>query len=143
MILPARAAVVFCVALSLTLGAIYFVRALSNFGDDASNNSSLSFSDREIAGGNGIVPDQEAVYEAQALIPRNGRYRIVTGSGLKNATSLTLPFVETWYRSFLMPRRPALGARWIICYGCDVSKLGGPYRRVWQDSDGISIGELR
>ena len=139
----ARAGVVLCVGLSVALSAIYLPRALSDFGDVASNNSALSFSDREIAGGNGIVVDQEAVYEARALIPHDGRYRVVTGSGLKNPTSLTLPFVESWYRSFLMPRRPAADARWIICYGCDVSKLGGPYRLLWQDADGISVGKLR
>jgi hypothetical protein len=139
----ARAAVVLCVGLSITFGAIYFPRALSDFDSTATNNSSLSFSDREVAGGNGIVTDQEAVYEAQVIIPRDAKYRVVTGSRLKNSTSLTLPFVESWYRSFLMPRRPAVDARWIICYGCEVSKLGGPYQVFWQDNDGISIGRLQ
>jgi hypothetical protein len=138
----ARAGVVLCVGLSVTLGAFYLLRALADFEDVASNNSSLSFSDREVAGGNGIVIDQEAVYQAQALIPQNAKYRVVTGSGLKDMTSLTLPFVDSWYRYFLMPRRPSADARWIVCYGCDVSKLGSPYRVVWHDTDGISIGRL-
>jgi hypothetical protein len=138
----ARAGVVLCVGLSVTLGAFYLLRALADFDDVASNNSSLSFSDREVAGGNGIVIDQEAVYQARALIPQDAKYRVVTGSGLKDTTSLTLPFVDSWYRYFLMPRRPAADARWIICYGCDASKLGGPYRVVWRDTDGISIGRL-
>jgi hypothetical protein len=139
----ARGGVVLCVGLSIVFGAIYFPRALTDFDDTASNNSVLSFSDREVAGGNGIVADQEAVYQAQAIIPRNARYRVVTGSALKNPTPLTLAFVETWYRYFLMPRRTALDARWIICYGCEVSKLGRPYAIVWQDGDGISIGRLQ
>ena len=139
----ARGGVVLCVGLSIAFGAIYFPRALSDFDGTASNNSALSFSDREVAGGNGIVTDQEAVYEARAIIPRNAKYRVVTGSGLKNSTSLTLEFVDSWYRYFLMPRRPAVGARWIICYGCDVSKLGGPYAILWRDDDGISIGRLQ
>lgn len=139
----ARGGVVLCVGLSIVFGAIYFPRALSDFDDTASNNASLSYSDREVAGGNGIVADQEAVYQARAIIPRNATYRVVTGSALKNPTPLTLAFVETWYRSFLMPRRTALDARWIICYGCEVSKLGGPYAVLWQDDDGISIGRLQ
>jgi hypothetical protein len=139
----ARAGVVLCVGLSIVFGAIYFPRALSDFHKAASNNSALSFSDREVAGGNGIVTDQEAVYQARAIIPRNARYRVVTGSALKNPTPLTLAFVETWYRYFLMPRRTALDARWIICYGCDVSKLGRPYAILWHDDDGISIGRLQ
>jgi hypothetical protein len=139
----ARPAVVLCVVLSVVFVAIYFSRALSAFGDTASKNSSLSFSDREVAGGNGLVADQEAVYEARATIPEGASYRLVTGSNLRNATSLTLPFAESWYRYFLMPRRPDPAARWIICYGCDVSKLGGPYEVLWQDDDGISIGRLK
>ena len=96
-----------------------------------------------VTGGNGIVSDQEAVYQAKAIIPKSARYRVVTGSGLRNPTSLTLAFVDSWYRYFLMPRRPDVGARWIICYGCDASKLGRPYAILWQDDDGISIGRLR
>lgn len=139
----ARAGVILCLGLSIAFGAIYFPRALSDLGDTASNNSALSFSDREVAGGNGIVNDQEAVYQAKAIIPQSARYRVVTGSGLRNPTSLTLAFVDSWYRYFLMPRRPDIGARWIICYGCDASKLGRPYAILWQDDDGISIGRLR
>ena len=55
----ARAGVVLCIALAVALGAVYLVRALSDFDEAASNNSSLSFSDREVAGGNGIVADQD------------------------------------------------------------------------------------
>jgi hypothetical protein len=139
----ARGGVVLCVGLSIVFGAIYLLRALSDFDDTASNNASLSYSDREVAGGNGIVADQEAVYQAQALIPRNAKYRVVTGSALKSPTPLTLPFVETWYRYFLMPRRTGVDARWIICYGCEVSKLGRPYAILWQDDEGISIGRLQ
>lgn len=139
----ARAGVVLYVVLAVALSAWYLPHALSKVDEAATNNSSLSFSDREVAGGNGIVADQEAVYEARAIIPRNARYRVVTGSAPKNATSLTLPFVETWYRYFLMPRRTAVDARWIICYGCDVSKLGGPYEILWKDDQGISIGRLQ
>ena len=78
----ARAGVILCLGLSIAFGAIYFPRALSDLEDTASNNSALSFSDREVAGGNGIVNDQEAVYQAKAIIPQSARYRVVTGSGL-------------------------------------------------------------
>jgi hypothetical protein len=122
--------------------AIYLPRAISALGDNAANNASLSYSDREVAGGNGIVVDQAAVYEARGLIPPGAKYRVVTGSGVKDPTNLTPLFVDAWYRSFLMPRRPAADARWIICYGCDVAKLGGHYTVVWQDDRGISVGRI-
>jgi hypothetical protein len=48
-------------------------------------------------------------------------------------------YVESWYRYFLLPRRPAADARWIICYGCDTTELG-KYVVRWHDRNGISIG---
>jgi len=138
-----RLAVAGCVAITATSALVYLPRALSRLGDSASRNSALSFADREIGGGNSIVVDQNAAYEARALIPRSGTYRVVTGGRLRNATSLTGSFVEGWYRSFLIPRRPSPTARWIVCYGCDVSQLGAPYVARWQDDNGISIGQLK
>jgi hypothetical protein len=121
----------------------YLPQALSQLGDTASQNSKLSYADREIGGGNSVIVDQEAAYEARGLIPTNARYRVVTGGRLKNATSLTGSFVEGWYHSFLIPRRPSSDARWVICYGCDIGALGGSYTVRWQDDNGISIGEVR
>lgn len=138
----AEICVVAVVAASSVLGLVYFAKGLSDLGRGATANSDLSFSDREFGGGNGVILDQQAAYAAEALIPAHATYRLLTGSGLKEPTSLTLPFVESWFRYFLMPRRPASDAQWIICYGCDVSKLGGTYTPRWQDERGISIGRL-
>jgi hypothetical protein len=139
---PRDIGMLLAVAVMLGVGLVYYERALSHLDDRAAQNSALSFSDREVAGGNSIVIDQEAVYQARALIPRDASYRVVTGDRLQNATSLTAEFVESWYRYFLLPRRPAPGARWIICYGCDTSKLGAAYAVRWSDDNGISIGSL-
>ncbi len=140
--LVAQVCVVVVVVASSALGLVYFAKGLSNLDQGATANSELSFSDREFSGGNGVVLDQQAAYAAEALIPRHANYRLLTGSGLKDPTSLTLPFVESWFRYFLMPRRPADDAQWIICYACDIPKLGGQYTPRWQDDRGISIGRL-
>src|SRR5438874_4599138 len=138
-----RLAVAGCVAITATSALVYLPRALSRLGDSASRNSALSFADREIGGGNSVVVDQNAAYEARALIPRSATYRVITGDRLRNASPLTGSFVDGWFRSFLIPRRTSAGARWIVCYGCDVSLLGAPYTVRWQDDNGISIGDLR
>lgn len=132
-------AVVVCAGFAV----VYFAKALSQLSKTAEDNSAVSFSDREIAGGNSILVDQHAAYEARGLIPENETYRVVTGSGVKDPTSLTLAFVESWFRYFLMPRRPASDANWVICYGCDFSQLGGSYAVLWRDANGISIGRLK
>ena len=128
---------------SLGIAACYYAKALRDFDHRADANSALSYADREVAGGNSIVVDQEAAYEARALIPVSESYRVVTGGRLRNATSLTFPFVEGWFRYFLMPRRPSPTARWIICYGCHTSGLRGSYIARWHDTNRISIGQIR
>ena len=131
--------VLLATAVAVTVGAIYYGKALARLDDRADSNSALSFSDREIAGGNSIVIDQEAAYEARALIPSSGTYRVLTGDRLRNATPLTRSFVQGWFTYFLMPRRPAADAHWVVCYGCDLSALVPPGRVRWRDANAISI----
>jgi|SRR3954447_5779304 len=138
-----RGLVVVSLAVAVALVCVYLPRAVRDLGDLASNNAQLSYSDREVAAGNAIVVDQEAAYQARANIPPDATYRVATGSPVRGATDLTTPFVGAWFRSFLMPRRPAADAHWIVCYGCDVSRLGGTYVPVWHDDAGISLGRLR
>ena len=138
----ARLGVVLCVAAALCFGLVYFVQAIRQLGDVADRNAALNFDDREFGGGNSLVVDKHALYEARALIPRNGTYRVVTGPGVKGATALTEPYIDQFARSFLMPRRPASDARWIICYGCDVSGLGPHFHTVWEDGGGIVLGTI-
>lgn len=137
-----RVAVIAVVVVATGVGIVYFGKALSRLDNLASANSSLSFADRDIAGGNSILVDQLAAYEARALIPETATYRVVTGSQLKNPTPLTETFIANWLTYFLMPRRPSETARWIVCYGCDTTKLGGPYSALWHDDNNISIGRI-
>jgi len=139
----ASSVVVVCIALALGVGAVYYYKALAQLGDTASGNALLTFDDREIAGGNSVIVDQAAAYEARSLIPVAAAYRLVVGPQLRRRTELTEKYVDGWFRYFLMPRRPRLDARWIICYGCDTSALGGVYVVRWRDDIGISVGQLR
>lgn len=137
----ARLGVVLCVAVAVVFGVVYLVRAVDRLGDDATRNAASNFDDREFAGGNSLV-DKRALYEARALIPEDGTYRVVAGPGVEGATELTEPYIDQFARSFLMPRRPAADARWILCYGCDVSELGGRFQVVWQNGAGIALGTI-
>lgn len=139
----ARLAAASCAAVCLAVLVYELPHAVSSLGDDAGRNAALSFADREIAGGNSILVDQIAAYQARALIPRNEPFRVVVGPNLKNATPLTAQAISPWLSYFLMPRRQTGNAHWVICYGCDTSRLGGAYESVWSDDDEISIGRLR
>ena len=135
-----RVAVIVAVLAATGVSIVYFAKALSRLDSLATANSQLSFADRDIAGGNSIIIDQQAAYEARSLIPVTSTYRVATGSLLKNATPLTTGFVANWFTYFLMPRRPADDARWIVCYGCDTTKIQGRYIIFWHDDNGIAIG---
>ena len=107
--------------------------------EEASSNSALSFSDREIAGGNGVVADQAHLYAARALIPENESYHVAVSGDYRGGTDLTVPYVESYFQYFLMPRRPADGAPWIVCYGCDLTEYEGRGTVVWRGVEDVSI----
>jgi hypothetical protein len=138
----ARLAAASCAAVAVAVLLYEIPHTVDSLGDDASRNASLSFADREIAGGNSVLVDQIAAYEARALIPEHDAFRVVTGPNLTETTSLTLQAVSPWLDYFLMPRRQSGAAPWVVCYGCDTARLGGTYHVLWQDDKGISIGNV-
>jgi hypothetical protein len=138
----ARLGVVLCVLVTVGFGLVYFVRAVDRLGDDASRNASYNYDDREFAGGNAIVTDKRALYEARALIPEDETYRVVTGPHLVGGTELTRDYFSHYARYFLMPRLPAEDARWILCVGCDPGELGAGFRVLWRDETGAVLGRL-
>jgi hypothetical protein len=139
----ARLGVMLVVGVTVVFCLAYLPRALDRLGNQADRNSALSFADRDIAGGNSILPDQVAAYEARALIPEREPYRVVVGPGLTKLPSLPLGYADDWLSYFLMPRRQSRDARWIICLGCKPEELRGRYEVLWRDEIGVSIGRLR
>jgi hypothetical protein len=134
-----RVGVAATVAVAVALGLVYFVRAVDELGEQASAHAAANYDDREFGGGNSLVVDKRALYEARALIPPDGSYRVVPGPNVVGATELTEPYIDQFARSFLMPRRPSPDADWILCYGCDPNLLEVPTDVVWDGGGGISI----
>jgi hypothetical protein len=134
--------VVFLVAVATLAAVIRYPSLIGEMNRQASSNSNLSYADRDIAGGNGLVVDQAAVYAAQALIPEDATYRVSVDPNYAGGSELTIPFVDSYYRYFLMPRRPAESAPWVICYSCDLSQYGPDVEVVWEGAEGISIARV-
>jgi len=133
-----RAAVLVVAVVIAGIGAATLPTRLSDFSGRANENASMDYADREIAGGNSLVVDQEAVYRARATIPKDATYRVAVGPNVEGATDLTVPYIVSYLVYFLMPRRPRDSASWIVCYGCDRGSLGR-HSVVWDDDRGISI----
>jgi hypothetical protein len=126
--------VVACLALTAAVGLVYFAKAVDALGDDARVNAAANYDDRELAGGTALGVDQEALVEARGLIPKEETYRLVVGPRATNIGQFT--------RYFLMPRRPADDARWVVCYECDLSSFGGELHVLWQNDAGVAVGRL-
>ncbi|HEX3290289.1 MAG TPA: hypothetical protein VHR46_02770 [Gaiella sp.] len=103
-------------------------------------NASLDLLDREVGGGNSVIPDQSMLFEALGRIPPDGTFAVAVGPRQQGWTDLTATFAETFLRSFLLPRRVAPDAPWIFCFGCDRGAYPGG-RVVWEGDDGVSILE--
>lgn len=136
---PIRVGVVLLVVLTAATAAWRFPGAMADLGREASANSALSYSDREIAGGNDVVEDQAAVYEARARIPSTATYHVAVADEFEAESPLTVPYVASYYLSFLVPRRQVEDAPWVVCYGCDLTAYGPGAEVVWTNGAGISI----
>ena len=101
-----RGGVVACVCAVVVFSVVYLVRAVDRLGEAADTNAAANYDDREFAGGNSLVVDKGALYQARALIPEDGLYRVVAGPRVEGATELTEPYIDQYARYFLMPRRP-------------------------------------
>ena len=130
----ARLGVAACLAVTVVVGLVYLVEAVDTFGGVASGNAAAAYDDRAFGGGDAPGVDQEALTEARGRIPEHGTYRLVVGQGATN--------IGQFARSFLMPRRPASDARWVLCYDCDLSSFGDGLEVVWQNDAGIAVGRL-
>jgi len=130
----ARLGVVVCLVLAAAVGLVYFAKAVDALGDAAAANAVANYDDRELAGGTALGVDQEALVAARGLIPEGETYRLVVGPQATNIGQFT--------RYFLMPRRPAKDARWVVCYECDLSRFGGELHVLWQSDAGVAVGRL-
>ena len=122
------------VAIVVGLGFAYFASAVDRLDDDAGRNAAANYDDRSFGGGNALGVNQEALNQARSWIPENDRYRLLVGPHGD--------VLGAYARYFLMPRRPDPDARWVLCYGCNVSALGDDFHIVWQNEAGIALGRL-
>lgn len=133
-----RLGVIACVGVLLVALAFQYPGALREADAEADENAALSYADREFASGNSVVADQGGLYEARGRIPPDGSYIVSVGEPVDGWTDLTAPFVSSFARYFLLPRRQLDGAPWVLCYACDLGDHPG-HATVYAGSDGISL----
>ena len=118
--------------------AFLYPDAFRDANESARRNASLDLIDRQVGGGNSVVPDQGLLVEARGRIPPDETFMVAVGEREEGWTELTAPYAETFTTYFLLPRRVAPNAPWILCFACDRAMLPGA-EPVWEGDDGLSI----
>jgi hypothetical protein len=136
---PIRIGVVFLVATAAIAVVVTYPSLVRESGDEASANSAQTYIDRAVAGGNGLVANQQAVFAARALMPADATYHVAIAPDYTGGDELTQAHVASYFRYFLVPRRPAERAPWVVCYGCDLGEYGPDAEVLWRGEDDVSI----
>ena len=116
-----------------------YPQAFADAERQARANAALDYVDRQVGGGNSVLPDQAVVIEAQGRIPTDETFLVAVGDPQEGWSELSTPdAIATFMRSVLLPRRESADAPWILCFACD----RGAYpdaEPVWEDEEGLSI----
>jgi hypothetical protein len=129
-----------CIAVVAVLGLTRLDEALGTFDQAADENAARAYLDRVYGDQTNILGSRRVVEDARLTIPETDTYRMVLGPiELGRYNALIAP---DFVRYFLLPRREAPDARWILCFACDVDELGPGFEVLSKEND-IVFGRLR
>ena len=129
----------FCLVVTVGAVAVLWPDAFVDANRAARANAALDYIDRQVGGGNSVLPDQAIVIEAQGRIAPDETFLVAVGDPQDGWSELSTPdAIATFMRSFLLPRREAGDAPWILCFACDRGAYPGA-EPVWEDEEGLSI----
>jgi hypothetical protein len=112
-----------------------YPRAFREANDAARANARLDAVDRQLGGGNSVLPDQAIAVEARGRIPEGGTFTVAVGPPQPGWSSLAIPAtLENYMRYFLLPRKTDPAAPWILCFACDPQAYPGA-QMVWEDTE--------
>ena len=132
--------VLFCVGVMLVALVWLYPQAFADANREARANAALDQVDRELGGGNSVLPSQAIAVEARGRIPEDETFTVAVGEPRASWSLLSTPdSLEHYMRYFLLPRRSFADAPWILCFACDRSAFPGA-TPVWEDSEeGLAI----
>jgi hypothetical protein len=78
-------------------------------------------------------------------MPEHATYRVLIGPNMHGVHRFTRPVAKDFLTYYLLPRRrtDSPDARWILCYGCDLSDLNGHLQILADGGNGILFGRMR
>ncbi len=125
---------------SLVALAWLYPQAFAEANRTARADARLDYVDRELGGGNSVLPAQAIAIEARGRIPAQGTFTVAVGPPREGWSELAIPdTIENYMRYFLLPRRTSDDAPWILCFACDRSAYPDA-QPVWEDpQEGLAI----
>ena len=135
-----RLVVLFCVGVIVVALAWLYPHSFAQANRTARANARLDWVDRELGGGNSVLPAQGIAVEARGWIPERGTFAVAVGEPRPGWSELAIPAsLENYMRYYLLPRKIDPDAPWILCFACDRSAYPGA-RAVWEDPEqGLAI----
>jgi hypothetical protein len=117
-----------------------YPQAFADANRTARANARLDHVDRELGGGNSVLPAQAIGVESRGLIPEDETFTVAAGEPRASWSELAIPdTLENYMRYFLLPRRTNPDAAWILCFACDRTAYPGA-APVWEDAEeGLAI----
>lgn len=137
----ARVLVAVCIVVAGGWGLLRMDEVMGLFDWRADRNAKQTYLDREYSDG-GAVPNRAVVEAARRTIPAEEPYRVVLGPRLESEGRFTQLVVADFLKYFLLPRRQAAGAEWVLCLGCDPDTLGGSFEVLADGGDGVLFGRI-
>jgi hypothetical protein len=117
-----------------------YPQAFADANRTARANAALDHVDRELGGGNSVLPAQAIAIEGRGRIPEDETFSVAVGAPREGWSELAISgTLENYMRYFLLPRRTSADAPWILCFACDRSAYPDA-QAVWEDAEsGLAI----
>ena len=117
-----------------------YPQAFAEANRTARANAALDQLDRELGGGNSVLPAQSIAIEARGHIPERDTFTVAVGEPRESWSELAIPdSLENYMRYFLLPRRTSTDAPWILCFACDRSAYPDAELVFEDDEEGLAI----
>ena len=129
-----------CVVALLSALAVRYPASFEDANRAARANAELDYLDRELGGGNSVLPDQSIAIEARGRIPPDETFAVQVGTRRPGwSAHPTRGAVHRYLRSYPPPPGSREPGRWVICLACNRAAYPDA-TLVWQDAEeGVSI----
>jgi hypothetical protein len=94
----------------------------------------MSVVDRKLVVASNYAISPAFILNSERLVPLHSTYSLVTGVHIENVVPTGLGGVRFVSRYLLLPREMTTTARakWLLCYGCEQSRLRARIKVVWR-----------